>query len=822
MEFQVKTVLTLNASNNASLASIEWQNSSAYVACAGSGAVLQPINADGSASITDQKFYYEVPGTLNQLGTPASPRPRSSPSSSPTSVNRLNKVNKSNCLDASSDKKLLVVGETGGYMPRLILYDLETQLCLDDKRDQHNFGVLFTKFSPNGEYLLSVGAPQDGYVYVYGVKNRELEVLASNKCIANLKDIAWINDVQFVTVGTRHIKLWTFDGKLSGRSIVLGDLAEQSFESVSKFMGNTFLVGTSNGQVYKMPDAELYCEIDEEVAITSIIMNGNELTISTLIHMYTFKNQTLVTTYPYGARALSQASTSEKSPVLVLSSDRESPCIFPLGYPGAPFLFSKKGLKLRNATFHASIDYTDNNSSDENADSTRTNDSNGNEKVICWYADGNEVYEWPNKQIASLLDDISIASYDSCEDVLMLGSLSGDVELNKQIYNAHNGPVTDCHVVGKLAASSGRDRKVKIWFSDNNGDYKLVNELVFPAAVLRVQLMKADGINALICCVANKILYFYTSTTYEFCSPKTIAIRGMPYDMKAYKRSLILSTNDKTVTIYDPFSDDKQKKCRSWRPATSGLGTDSTQVNLTLIQPVEISGRSYLLGAGSNKCVMLYTLAHGDLVACQWGHGEQVSGIAWTKNELITASDNVFVSKLTQKQDIKIPSPPRTPRLRIPRSSTTDGISRGNTPDLQSGLSYQANGSPIRRSKSPSPPMSKLGFGAQLSPTASTRRPPRPSTRPSIPNLEPSPQRRLQPAMSTLKLYDNNEPNYTQNLEKALSDFLNNPIDNSDNGKNAKLTPLLISALAKIDGLQLVDVIAQKMSKKIEESLNNR
>lgn len=880
MEFQVVSVLSLNASSRAAMASVRTAQAVAYVACAGSGAVLQPLDASGSLDLENQKFYYEPPAIPANAEQSAIDSPTSSPGSSPSSARKIPRVNKSNCLDVANG--LLVIGESGGYLPRVLLYDLETRNCLDVKRDQHSFGVLFAKFSPSGSLLVTLGTPQDGFIYLYSTKNRVLDMVASNKCISTLKDVMWINDTQFVTIGVRHVKVWSYDGdKLTGRSVILGNLADQTFESLCRYMGNTFLVGTSRGQVYKLPDAEFYCEIEEERPINSIVQLGNMLILSTSLHVYKFVDSFLVHRYEVGADGLILASTLDSGTVeidrdvLILTSNNDSQTISQLGGPVLPFRFSKPGLRLKNSTYAPTraADLLNSVDDDMASDKSSTpcpegNDMSASEKIICWYDEDKGIVEWPDVAVPCHLNDISAASYDSTTKVLMLGSLTGGVELNHRVMNSHTGPVTDCHVTSRLAASSGRDRKVKVWHAGDDGEFKFVNELVFSAPVLKLQIIETEHVNALVCCCSNKTLYFYTSSTYEFSTPRTLPLKASPYDMKAYKRSIILSTNDKTISIFDPFSDDKQKKCRTWRPVAAASPND-VHVNLSLVQPMELNGKSYLLGAASNKCVMMYTLLSGELTACQWGHGEQVSGIAWTGSRLVTASDTVFISSLVPKQTeararspyrtmartpgrspVRSPlrsslrSPPSSPK-RIPRSATSDGISRARTPEPQGMLgdylrkpvspraypyagsqSPNATSRPARPGRTSPNPSRSARPSPPPSPSPSPRRQPRElPVLPAIPNLQPLPipsfQHMLKSSALPLETRTDHETGQaiTRNLRRALTEFINSDVE-LKGAEGKSLNTLLLAALAKTEGLSVVDSVAERLSQKIEQRLN--
>lgn len=74
----------------------------------------------------------------------------------------------------------------------------------------HRFGIQFIKFSPNNDYLISMGDPNDRGLFVWDFQKQEL--LTSNKLgkPVNAFDFE-SNQRYFVTAGYSHLKFWYFD-----------------------------------------------------------------------------------------------------------------------------------------------------------------------------------------------------------------------------------------------------------------------------------------------------------------------------------------------------------------------------------------------------------------------------------------------------------------------------------------------------------------------------------------------------------------------------------------------------------------------------------
>jgi WD40 repeat protein len=60
----------------------------------------------------------------------------------------------------------------------------------------HCFGVSAIAFSPDGKYLASLGAPQDGFLYVWSINQRTgaAKLHSSGKCITNIRQMLWLGN----------------------------------------------------------------------------------------------------------------------------------------------------------------------------------------------------------------------------------------------------------------------------------------------------------------------------------------------------------------------------------------------------------------------------------------------------------------------------------------------------------------------------------------------------------------------------------------------------------------------------------------------------
>ncbi|KAF7714051.1 Uncharacterized protein PECH_004982 [Penicillium ucsense] len=304
-----------------------------FALCAGSAAVLAEVDNDGNVS---QRFFRARPSAsgvnpttsfYNQSAPPATPDPRSrslahirsnphltltngSPSNdvsdngSPRAWSSRERVKAVTCVSISPNGRFLAVGETG-YNPRVLIFST----ALDSSPDvplsiinEHTFGVCSLAFSPDSQYLATLGNPNDGFLFIWSInlKTGLAKLHSTNKCTSIVREIRWVGQA-LVTVGVRHVKVWrlpvvrpasptktrlALEGvpssnpvpkALSGRNCILGQMNDHTFACISSISEREAVLGTESGAVCLLDDREgcqrLTVAKQVEFAITSVAVD---------------------------------------------------------------------------------------------------------------------------------------------------------------------------------------------------------------------------------------------------------------------------------------------------------------------------------------------------------------------------------------------------------------------------------------------------------------------------------------------------------------------------------------------------------------------
>ncbi|KAF2768089.1 WD40 repeat-like protein [Teratosphaeria nubilosa] len=174
-------------------------------------------NAQSMPTPTPNESRNRTFGHGRDSGIPASPLGAAGRdwSDSPTgrSTTAKDRVKSATSVAISPNGKWLAVGEYG-YRPRILIFSLTDELdeAPVTALAEHTFGVHALSFSPDSRYLASLGAVNDGFLFVWSIDDRTGNAIlhASNKCTTLVNDMKWMGN-SIITVGLRFVKLWRPD-----------------------------------------------------------------------------------------------------------------------------------------------------------------------------------------------------------------------------------------------------------------------------------------------------------------------------------------------------------------------------------------------------------------------------------------------------------------------------------------------------------------------------------------------------------------------------------------------------------------------------------
>lgn len=139
------------------------------------------------------------------------------------------------CIAVSEDGSLLAVGERG-HQPAVSVWDVHANTKIATLT-AHKHGVGCLAFSPNGEYLVSVGFKHDKQLVLWDWNNEKK--LTTQKLGNKVHSVSFHPSGDFfVTCGDRHLKWWAVMEILDGEAVSLEGKAASIIEDLrtSTFM----------------------------------------------------------------------------------------------------------------------------------------------------------------------------------------------------------------------------------------------------------------------------------------------------------------------------------------------------------------------------------------------------------------------------------------------------------------------------------------------------------------------------------------------------------------------------------------------------------
>lgn len=733
-----------------------------------------------------------------------------SPLSSPLNKS-YSRIKTISCVAISPDERFLAVGETGNN-PRILLFSLAPDSSSYPilSVSEHSFGVFALKFSPDSTHLLSIGLNHDSFIYLWRVayNGSSLTITGVNKCTSHIKGVIWV-DEHIVTFGTRHIKLWKYESDreskemLNGKSVILGQFLNSNFVYATEIGNEEEITGmlflTSFGDLclydFETNSLELKYRFRYSHEHVGVIVN-DEFNRDKIWVGEDNKNLIELSISRDFDTDNHLESSSEKCPDSP-SKVKFNPlftAIYQIDKRYLIYLTSKEQIMIYDTESSISKPLTD----------TLSKDINGVKKCS-----NGEIINWTTTGIVKRMageDNLNlevVADLDCTTGITALDAMpngdiiTGDMYGTLNIYKcgsaevvyttvAHEFSINDvCYfTIGKFEfiITIGRDRMIQVFgklqFGESLEEDNSSNELSSAWTILQTLAEHKGNLLSLI--YNNSKIYVSsadrTISVHKFevdgdlvsiLKESTISLKSSPVSMTIFKDDLVVSTNDKTTTIYNINTFESLRNLKFY---------DSNN-ELLLVDNLKVSSKNILICTCSDKSIRVFNYITGKQLSVNWGHSEPINSL------LLISSDNLLTlsssgclfswklgktfnplnesSSIQRINDFQTPpkvtrkikkpasiSKPSTPALNSPtrtpflsRNSTSTRLQ--STPKLTpttsstvvpTKLSTTSKTSLSPQLRSPSPQLK-----SPKSPTLASRSPPRASLSPSLSPSRASP-----------------------------------------------------------------------------------
>ncbi|KAJ0244277.1 Transducin/WD40 repeat-like superfamily protein [Hirschfeldia incana] len=169
------------------------------------------------------------------------------------------------CVAVSHNGRFVAAGESSN-LSSVLIWDCESSGLVAELKG-HLYGAQCLSFSPNGEYLVSVG----GYIYLWDWrKSVLLAKVKANSICSDITSVAFSSNGKFiVTSGNKHLKYWTVGSFQRTRSSKVGSLALHGKPTDNGFQkGNSFVSVISANRVNSCGSDERAEEVMSIYALT--------------------------------------------------------------------------------------------------------------------------------------------------------------------------------------------------------------------------------------------------------------------------------------------------------------------------------------------------------------------------------------------------------------------------------------------------------------------------------------------------------------------------------------------------------------------------
>lgn len=598
------------------------------------------------------------------------------------------RIKAATCLALSRDGKYLAVGETG-YAPRVLIYNLQ-----DNSSDtplvsisEHMFGVRAVAWSQDTRYLASLGAANDGFLYIWKIDPRTgaARLFQQNRCTSFIRGMVWVGN-SLITLGVRHIKVWRVEDGLNtsptkskfasdgslvqaqpqkalpGRNILLGSLLDSTFACAVAVDENRAIICSETGDVCLLDDTQ------KQMKFTKILETGF------VVNCASIRSKSIYVGGKGGEiTALSVEKVLDGHPDPIVKSSRSPNGLLAMGFleDNMVTIDTKRSIAVWGA------DYMPTGSDQDTAHipipghgdpivgiqrlrgmaksdaSFFTWSASG--RVNLWDLDGRvkSSFDVPVEQQADdgnepgRLNQLVIVRATNGAKQFIAGDKLGVLRIidhaTKECRMEIKAHSTDCQDITVfedgtrvLVASCGRDRTAQLFRKMADGTFEHFQTLEFTARVVQVLIPSEERI---LTCSLDRTLQVHDLVSKDgepeimaAIPLKVISLKASPSSMTMAPdgKSIYVSLLDRSVCQFDIESG---RLANSFKCIDEG-GIESVVLDSLTYGQSTIQESSFLLGiSNTDKSVRIYDSQTGAFLDREWGHTEAINGVLLLEDE---------------------------------------------------------------------------------------------------------------------------------------------------------------------------------------------
>jgi WD40 repeat protein len=597
------------------------------------------------------------------------------------------RIKAATCLSLSRDGRFLAVGETG-YAPRVLIFSLE-----DNSSDtplvsisEHAYGVKAVAWSADTRWLASLGAANDGFLYLWKIDPRTgaAKLHQQNRCTSNIRGMVWVGN-NLVTLGVRHVKVWKVDEEpstspvkskfvaeasstpkasrkaLPGRNVLLGPLLEATFTCATVVDDNRIIICSEGGDVCIVDDdgkqMKLVSCINVDFAITSITIRHATVYIGGKAgHFATLSARAILDCLPdcVLSRSHSPAGLSAMGFLienLVTIDSKHSIDIWSSNYLPGQSEVDDSHIQIPG---HGEQILGIQALPKPNRQNASFVTWSGAGRVIFWDMDGRikSSFEVPLEQMGpetemDATNQLNVIRVTKGGKLLVAGDRLGvlkiiDLAANECLVET-KAHAAECQGITiyeddskLLLASCGRDRTTQLFHRASSGIIEHVQTLDSPAKVVKVIIPSTTRI---ITCSLDRSMQMYDLVCKEDDFDAVAAINPRHIALKASPTSVALGPGDKTAFVsmldrsvcqYDLATG---KQMSTFRCVDEG-GVEAAILDSLICGQAPGRESGFLLGlSNTDKSVRLYDAQTGHFLDREWGHTEAINGVTLAEDD---------------------------------------------------------------------------------------------------------------------------------------------------------------------------------------------